>query len=215
MLSYLDHGQSLPSTYGYGADLSRTRSGGSSGSGVLSVNVLQRLYDAAKANAQRTFEIAWATPAFTKAREAADKAHNAAVKERDFFLGLRDNALRGKQITLTMLTPTQQKRYAAILKSALSSGTTSYRTPSRGAGVSAGTSAYAQAGGTSAIDAAVSATGIVPDAAVMQSAAAVVEPTILGIPTTTALIGAGVLVAGYFLLGKKKPVAGKYRQDVG
>jgi hypothetical protein len=50
----------------------------------------------------------------------------------------------------------------------------------------------------------------------MQSAAAVVEPTILGIPTTTALIGAGVLVAGYFLLGKKKkPIAGKYRQDVG
>ena len=65
-----------------------------------------------------------------------------------------------------------------------------------------------------AVDA-VGAAAIVPGTDAMQMASATVEPTIFGIPTTTALIGAGVLVAGYFLLGKKKPVAGKYRKDVG
>lgn len=181
----------LSPTYGYGADAKR---------GELSAQVLQRLYEVAQKYAQRTYELAWATEAFTKARQEADKAHNLAIKERNLIKQFRDAALKGIKIYVVDLGDIAKKdRYAKILRSAgMSTGTTlstafSLPVMRRGAKGAGG------AGGAGGGD-----TSVLPTLLAPPSAAADAGGGFMGLSTTTLLLGAGVLVAGYFLLGRKK-----------
>jgi hypothetical protein len=229
MTDFMQYG-TLPLDYGsMGASRKGSGSGGTSSNPVVTLPAIVQIEKLQNVYTTNKWSTAWQTTAFTKAREAADKAYQTASQELVQVRVVLDRVRRKVLVNVSELPPAVVTRYADLLLVGATTTTkynsdgTATTTTTTGGGKGKGGKGTGGGKGTSgttsgeqarlaaqAAAAAATAAGAAPadvqaaaDAAAAGAAAGTSTEIIAGISNTTLLLLGGGAILAFVLLRRK------------